>query len=1022
MAEGPAQEVYFGENEENENQNNQNNGNQLQIVYENENTYVPNNNNNNANKPKLDSEVLYDLIEANDLDGVRKFLNEKPSSLIETLKERAFVNAAIHNLDVRSRKNGFEKEDVKKANAILEMLVGKKFSLEQTFMGQKPVALAAGMENEKVSLEILKLLILKMDLLANGGPKEDSPLLNALEKNHKEVVNFLIKAGADVNKVVEGNPLLHKVLFDLKNLKAVEFLLEKGANINQQNAVKDTVLHLLMKNKFEEPFLSDAYNLLLNSRFLSPERFDYYGRHPLLSAVTLGNLYAVKKLLDSPKKQFDTYISFGKKDNTQSRWNDRYIYGDQAETPIRIAIKRSSLSPPELGKKVAEEEIYNEILELLFQKGTLSKSQWDDLIFALSQENIDFIEQILYQKKFDLLKSFIQKRYININDFIGEDTLLTLSIKLLQTKTTDLDVIKMLLELGANPNLPNRKGATPMLLAYQTGDKELVALLLKHGGTKQGIFIGACQMGLVDLVKDLLAEGVDPEQTVKIGNKDFTGYDLATSLKIKLLLLPHLEKKEDRFEGFKLADFSIFDFIAESLNDKDSALAICPICFGKGTLEDGCMYIRDHNCKTDREAMRKYGQSLHIHEKLYDAYNENYIIKYCIWCNRLTNDRVGSHRHYDIGGPAPVKSMLPKTLDIKGGGYFDKTCYKNGGGDKVEKVYRFQELLNFMCYLNKKFIGKISQNMAYNIIKEVFIGAAVPYASFFTSYQSEPRNEKESEVVQLVAEIAKNKKFNMPKDCVPVDAEVKAVKEAVKANIPRPPQNADVVPKVLKQQAYDPATIEGEPVPPVAPPRNLPVAQYIPAFQAYQRELIPYMQLKAVFNAKMEPIAKKCVYHNERHKDGRDLLQFFHRQSDGEINDHENGLICKEGLVEYLSYLASNPHTVECFYNMCDGYIHPLEIEALMTTDDEKKVYEEYKKRFNNNPPAALAGQAGGANKNNSKRFTVLFHDSIDVGEPEACPLSPYQKLRKGGKRRTRKVRMVKKTRKAKHFGRTRKH
>jgi ankyrin repeat protein len=1010
-------EVYFGENEENEEVNT------TEYRYENNNYNAVSNNSENENKPKVPTtpfEILVDLINKNDLKGVAQFITDlkaQNTKIVENIKRQPVISLAILNIDTRSKETPSNSTDTKTALKILETL------LENQFLPTE-LSSAAKIENETISEVVLKLLILKANMNVNGGKTEESPLLYALELNHFKVADFLIKADADKNKVVAGVPLLHKVIFGLKNLKAAQFLLDKGANVNQQDLVGDTVLHSLLKADLPETYQEAIYTLLLKNPFLSPRTPDGLGRHPLLSAVYQGNLYGVERLIHAPRDKFKVGVTIPQV--SMDRRNGRLpnAEANQYKTPLLIALIRSSLSPPTDEKNVKKESVYNKILIELIVNSDLRKYDWTSIFADMDQIGVPvsgFCEQILYQKQFRLLDYFMKNKILDINSLINkDDTYLTFSLKGFETDVIDSETVKTVLDLGANPNTPNRSGATPMLLAYQSEKKEIIQLLERYGGTRLGIFIAACQMGIDELVIQLLKDGENPTQTIKIDGKDYTGYDLASSMKIKLLLAPYFDKEDPKFEGFKTEDFQKFEnifIVDETVELGIQENGICPICFVSARREDGCLYMRDHNCKQLRELLKARGQFIHIHEKLYEAYNENGLIKYCVLCNRFTTDRTGSHRHYSVGSPIPVKKMIPPILELGvGAGYYDKTCYKNGGGDQVEKVYRLQELLKFMCHLNKKYIGKISQNMAYNLIKENFIGSAMPYAKFFTSYQAVPRDEKEREVVQLRKDIIKNKKFFMPEGCGPVEGEVGSLKVKNKANIPRPPQNADLFPKVLKQQAFDPATIEGPPEPPQAPPRG--AEGYAQLFIAYQKELAPYRQLKRAYNENMDTLARKCAYHNERHSDGRDLYQFFHRQTDGEIYDHEDSLICKEGLLEYLNFLISNPKAVTCFDDTnCDGYFHPLEVKDLMVTDEEKKIYENYKIRFNNNPPNALGGQGGGANT--PKRFTSLFFEDPTEGDlPKPCPLSPYQKLRKGGKRKTRKLRKVK----AKQFRRTRKH
>lgn len=55
-----------------------------------------------------------------------------------------------------------------------------------------------------------------------------------------------------------------------------------------------------------------------------------------------------------------------------------------------------------------------------------------------------------------------------------------------------------LLALGADPNIPNRKGITPLMMAAHCGQTPCVALLLKHGARPDGV--SQDDMSLEDLI------------------------------------------------------------------------------------------------------------------------------------------------------------------------------------------------------------------------------------------------------------------------------------------------------------------------------------------------------------------------------------------------------------------------------------------------------------------------------------------------------------------------------------------
>ena len=62
----------------------------------------------------------------------------------------------------------------------------------------------------------------------------------------------------------------------------------------------------------------------------------------------------------------------------------------------------------------------------------------------------------------------------------GKPVFVPLLISLLPLKNdiTRPATARLLLQAGANPNIPNNKGETPLMLAARSGDQELLQLLL----------------------------------------------------------------------------------------------------------------------------------------------------------------------------------------------------------------------------------------------------------------------------------------------------------------------------------------------------------------------------------------------------------------------------------------------------------------------------------------------------------------------------------------------------------------
>jgi ankyrin repeat protein len=548
------------------------------------------------------------------------------------------------------------------------------------------------------------------------------------------------------------------------------------------------------------------------------------------------------------------------------------------------------------------------------------------------------------------------------------------------------EMVRYLLEKGANPNLKDANNLLPITSAIYTANLEIIQLLMKDtamdelqgtemiltviktqndsekvksilhyfvdelgynpfGANVENIpaLILASSLGNEGAVEFLLEKGANVNET--IGRRNLTAYDIAANAKIRLLLALYLEQDRPKFTGYLKDDTLMFDlFWGKEENDPvhyQRNTALCPICFGFILRSDACMYV-NHDCVSESAS----NPTIHVHRKLYDKFRSNTNrIEWCILCNRLCS----RHQH-TINTPT---LQFDKAIQYaRGGDPFDRTCYSSGGGDMPEKITRWQRLLEHMCFMNENYIGKISMNMAKCIAKELFIEAGSKLLP------------KET-IDRILANQAFEPPCEFPVATASAAAAVAAVEEVVVnyPNVPRHPNNVGLLPV------------------------RLPGEQ------------------------------RQCEYHTTIHGPDTDLFQFFHRQpagagqAEGGIFNHENSFICQEGLEEFIQYLCyDKSQPIKCFDTIhCKGHFHPSEIQGIVDDD----VYEEYRKRYNQNPPR-LRFQ-GGARK--GSLFYILSPNAVE----SSCALPKRQRL--GGRYKvTRKSKLQKKTRKARRYNKTRKH
>jgi len=79
-------------------------------------------------------------------------------------------------------------------------------------------------------------------------------------------------------------------------------------------------------------------------------------------------------------------------------------------------------------------------------------------------------------------------------------------------------VVKILISAGADVNVGNNMGQTPLDLAEQRGDTEIIELLKKHGAKKDTTLLGAAVSGDIEQVKLLISKSADVNAKNRRGN------------------------------------------------------------------------------------------------------------------------------------------------------------------------------------------------------------------------------------------------------------------------------------------------------------------------------------------------------------------------------------------------------------------------------------------------------------------------------------------------------------------------
>ncbi|MCH6255188.1 ankyrin repeat domain-containing protein [Puniceicoccaceae bacterium K14] len=265
-------------------------------------------------------------------------------------------------------------------------------------------------------LDLVKYLLDRgMDIDAPSGYRFQTPLMAAAEGGNLEVVKFLVEKGADVGY---ANQTGQSVIMGAKGGDLVRYLVEQGAEISRKNELGFTATTFAVFNGNQESLKA---LLELGADPYSEAR---HGEPILYEAIRQG-------WNDLSKIIIEAGFSLEKE-----------TYGT---TPFQAAAKAGQL----------------ELLRYMVSKGVNPKDQPQAIILAAVQGRTDTVEWLLNE---GIPVDYQDARF-------GQSPLY------IAVSNQKIETVKLLLENGANVELQDKRGTSPLSKAVQIKNAELVALL-----------------------------------------------------------------------------------------------------------------------------------------------------------------------------------------------------------------------------------------------------------------------------------------------------------------------------------------------------------------------------------------------------------------------------------------------------------------------------------------------------------------------------------------------------------------
>lgn len=301
----------------------------------------------------------------------------------------------------------------------------------------------------------------KKDIETLGMTYSESSFVNTACTGNKAASLLFIRSGMDVNVKAERDLTALHCAARLNDIDFLTLLLEKGADVNAKTSGNNgllTPLHLASMIEGTDP-LTHLIKAGANLNANSPEGT------PLFTAAKIGNVDAVTILLNN-----------GSNIKIRDKWGNS-------------ALHAAFMHPKP-----------NDIVDILIENGIDINAKGKDgmtaLHLAARNINVTLVEKLINSGA-------------DVDEISEEGTALAMSIG-------NKDIVQLLIQNKANPNISDKYGITPLIKAPRVSSDSTISQLIEAGAdvneeSKNGetALLNAASYGKVSAAQTLINNGAD---------------------------------------------------------------------------------------------------------------------------------------------------------------------------------------------------------------------------------------------------------------------------------------------------------------------------------------------------------------------------------------------------------------------------------------------------------------------------------------------------------------------------------
>lgn len=413
------------------------------------------------------------------------------------------------------------------------LIKSKKIDInEQDKNGKTALMIATESNNHQLGMELLKAGADtdkqdkdgKTALMYAAERIFNETNLNFYDNQPYRIIKFddigieLLKADADIDKQDKDGKTALMYAYIHENYLFAEILLDYGADVNIKNDKQENVLLMILSSpyirekdaEFIELFLksgSDIEYIHFKEIFIysiyNMEKYYYKSGYRYLTTLSLLSRYLSESVADGDLELvnfiIDMNIIHRESVDISVSYIDNFIHHDKQDNWTDFVSNTK--------------EIFKAFMR---EKGGASMEKI--LLTASSRGNKEIVKTVI-EKGVNLSSSYY-KSISPLHVAISGYSKFEFSIKPFKDKEKILEdyleIIKLLIEAGADVNIKNKEGETPLILSYITFNIEIHELLIKSGANlneqdKNGytaLMWSSCDSN-VELTKLLIKEGAD---------------------------------------------------------------------------------------------------------------------------------------------------------------------------------------------------------------------------------------------------------------------------------------------------------------------------------------------------------------------------------------------------------------------------------------------------------------------------------------------------------------------------------